>query len=74
MWLYQHGIDGGLLNCDSLKTIYIDNGNWLTVQLHECKPTKIKQFETREQAEKYLETIAEIIRDDLTNVIDLDDI
>lgn len=74
LWLYQHGINGGLLNCTNLKTIYIDEGNWLTVQMNECKPTKLIQFDTRQEADVYLETLADIIRDGLTNVIDLDEI
>jgi hypothetical protein len=74
LWLYLHGINGGLLNCTNLKTIYIEDGNWLTVQMNECNPTKLIQFDTRQEADAYLETLADIIRDGLTNVIDLDEI
>ena len=46
----------------------------MTVQMNECKPTKLIQFDTRQEADAYLETLADIIRDGLTNVIDLDEI
>jgi len=61
MWLKQDGEDGGLLNTTWIKTLFIDDDNWIVVQLHGCKMTRLIEFDSREKAQNYINELAELI-------------
>ena len=61
MWFIQRGKDGGLLNSAWIKTLYINDDNWLVVQLHGSKPTKLIHFASFEEAEAYLFELGKLI-------------
>lgn len=61
MWFIQRGKDGGLLNTAWIKTLYISDDNWLVVQLHGNKPTKLMRFDSFEAAEAYLFELGQLI-------------